>query len=73
MTGLPRIGETVRDTLLGRVGVVLGHHGPYVQLRPLGGGREWDAHPGRIQLLTRPELLHARLAEVNKRSRANGS
>lgn len=73
MTEPPRIGETVRDTLRRRVGVVMGHHGPHVQLRPLGGGREWDAHPGSIELLTRPELLQARLAAVNKRSREQRS
>ncbi|MEU4966786.1 hypothetical protein AB0G27_15365 [Streptomyces smyrnaeus] len=45
--------------------------GPYLQLRPLGGGREWDADPGRVRLLTHAEVLSARVAEVNARSRRN--
>ncbi len=44
--------------------------GPHLQLRPLGGGCEWDADPDRVQLLTHAELLSARVAEVNARSRA---
>ncbi|MGY1438589.1 hypothetical protein [Streptomyces reniochalinae] len=43
--------------------------GPHLQLRPLAGGREWDADPDRVQLLTHAELLSARVAEVNARSR----
>lgn len=65
----PAVGAAVRDTRHGRVGIVMAHDGPYVQLRPLNGGREWDADPGRVQLLSPAELLSARLAEVNERSR----
>nr|WP_190057813.1 hypothetical protein [Streptomyces echinoruber] len=66
----PPPGTAVRDTACDRVGVVMGHQGPYLQLRPLSGGREWDADPGGVQPLTRAELLRARLAEANARSRA---
>ncbi|GAA3377450.1 hypothetical protein GCM10020367_53180 [Streptomyces sannanensis] len=48
----------------------MGHEGPYLQLRPLSGGREWDADPRHVQPLTPAELLRARLAEANERSRA---
>jgi len=65
----PGVGVTVRDTLHDRVGVVMGHEGPYLQLRPLSGGREWDADASRVQLLTPAELLSARVAEANARSR----
>ncbi len=65
----PGVGETVRDTARDRVGVVMDHHGRYVQLRPLGGGREWDADPARIEPVSQSELLSARVAEVNARSR----
>ncbi|MBT2452732.1 hypothetical protein J7F03_37990 [Streptomyces sp. ISL-43] len=68
-TGLPCIGTTVRDTALDRVGLVMGHEGPYLQLRPRGGGREWDADPDHIAPIGPAELLRARLAEVNARSR----
>ncbi|MFC4492847.1 hypothetical protein ACFPA8_01685 [Streptomyces ovatisporus] len=65
----PAVGTAVRDTRRGRVGIVMAYDGPYVQLRPLNGGREWDADPGLVQLLSAAELLSARLAEVNERSR----
>ncbi|MEV6315575.1 hypothetical protein [Streptomyces sp. NPDC051776] len=68
----PAVGVPVRDTLLDRVGVVMGQEGPYLRLRPLSGGREWDADPGSIQLLTQAELLSARVAELNARSRKDG-
>jgi hypothetical protein len=65
----PGVGETVRDAGSDRVGVVMDHHGPYFQLRPLGGGCEWDADPAHVELLSQAELLSARVAEANVRSR----
>ncbi|MGV9878046.1 hypothetical protein [Streptomyces sp. NPDC003006] len=65
----PTVGEAVHDSGRDRVGRVMGHEGPYVQLRPLAGGREWDADPGHLRVLTQNELLSALLAEVNARSR----
>ncbi|WP_446750441.1 hypothetical protein [Streptomyces sp. AC1-42T] len=47
----------------------MGHEGPWLQLRPLGGGREWDADPDRLRPLDPAELLSARVAEANARSR----
>ncbi|MGW6309818.1 hypothetical protein ACWFRQ_18525 [Streptomyces niveus] len=47
----------------------MAHEGPYVQLRPLGGGREWDADPVRVRRLSPAELLSARVADANTRSR----
>lgn len=47
----------------------MGHQGPYLQIRPLGGGRDWDADPARVRPASRDELLSAQLAEVNARSR----
>lgn len=41
-------GTLVFDKARQRTGVVMGHEGPYVQLRPEGGGREWDADPERV-------------------------
>ncbi|MFJ7421053.1 hypothetical protein ACIQXD_20910 [Streptomyces uncialis] len=67
--GRPTVGETVRDNRLGRIGIVMGGLGPYVQLRPLYGGREWDADPGHVEPVSALELLSARVAEVNERSR----
>ncbi|MCK8435466.1 hypothetical protein G3I77_21325 [Streptomyces sp. D2-8] len=58
----------VRDTARDRVGRVMGHEGPCLQVRPLGG-REWDADPRHVRTLSQDELLSALLAEVNARSR----
>ncbi|MET4926930.1 hypothetical protein P3L51_32030 [Streptomyces sp. PSRA5] len=65
-----RVGDTVHDPARDRVGVVMARQGPYIQLRPLGGGREWDADPTRVRRLGPAELLSARVADVNTRSRA---
>ncbi|MBD0425138.1 hypothetical protein H0H10_39225 [Streptomyces sp. TRM S81-3] len=65
----PSIGSYVVDTRCGRVGIVMGHEGPYVQLRPFGGGREWDAEPGVVRHATPAERLSAATAYANARSR----
>ncbi|MFC8593718.1 DUF6461 domain-containing protein [Streptomyces atroolivaceus] len=67
--GALRVGTAVYDDGSGRVGLVMGHDGPHLQLRPLGGGREWDAEPSRLRPLGPAELLSARVAEANARSR----
>ncbi|WUJ32963.1 hypothetical protein OG917_28835 [Streptomyces sp. NBC_00388] len=46
----------------------MGHEGPWLQLRPLGGGREWDADPARVRPVGPAELLQARVAETGARS-----
>ncbi|WP_406472617.1 hypothetical protein [Streptomyces sp. NBC_01615] len=67
--GIPSVGATVHDTARDRVGRVMGQVGPYVQLRPLAGGIEWDADPNHLRLLTPAEVLSALVAEANARSR----
>ncbi|MFF3607084.1 hypothetical protein [Streptomyces sp. NPDC002463] len=67
--GLPCVGAAVLDTTRNRVGRVMGAEGPYLQLRPLGGGRPWDAVPAHLRPLTSAELLSALVAEANARSR----
>lgn len=42
-------GALVVDTRRMRLGRVMGHEGPYVQLRAPGGGREWDVRPVDIR------------------------
>ncbi|KUF13064.1 hypothetical protein [Streptomyces silvensis] len=42
---IPQLHETAFDSKAARVGEVMGFEGPYVQLRPLRGGLEWDAKP----------------------------
>jgi len=65
----PPVGAYVVDTGSERVGIVMGHEGPYVQLRPHGGGREWDADPGAVRHATSAERLSAMTAYANARSR----
>jgi len=49
--------------------MVIGHEGPYVQLRPYGGGKEWDAEPEAVRGATMAERLSAATAYANARSR----
>lgn len=69
MKAKPPVGLYVVDTRSGKVGIVMGHEGPYVQLRPYGGGREWDADPGAVRRATQAERLSAATAYTNARSR----
>ena len=62
-------GTVVRDEQRDRVGEVMGSEGPYLQLRPLGGGREWDAEPTRVRPATAAERLSAAVAAANAVSR----
>ncbi|WP_433448941.1 hypothetical protein ACQPXS_10050 [Streptomyces sp. CA-142005] len=52
-------GTLVVDTQSNKLGYVMGHVGPAVQLRPVAGGREWDADPARVRLATDEERLEA--------------
>lgn len=49
----------VVDTATNKLGYVMGHEGPYVQLRPVAGGREWDADPACVREATEDERLRA--------------
>ncbi|WEH16616.1 hypothetical protein [Streptomyces sp. VNUA24] len=66
----PGIGELAKDRANGRIGVVMGQIGGRVQIRPVCGGREWDAMPGNVVALSAREELSARLAMKNGNSRA---
>lgn len=59
----------VVDENTARVGEVMGSEGPYLQLRPLGGGREWDADPSRVRPASPEERLRASVAAANAWSR----
>ncbi|MFJ9667552.1 hypothetical protein ACIRPP_23560 [Streptomyces sp. NPDC101219] len=65
----PAVGAHVVDTVTGRIGVVMGHEGPYVQLRPYGGGCEWDAEPEAVRQATAAERLREAMAHARARSR----
>ncbi|MDO0927805.1 hypothetical protein QQY24_21205 [Streptomyces sp. TG1A-8] len=64
------VGACAVDTRTGRLGVVMGHEGPYVQLRPFGGGREWDTRPQDARRATAAEWQRAATAHAAVLSRA---
>lgn len=61
-----RHGALVVDTASDKLGYVMGHEGPYVQLRPVAGGREWDADPAHV----RPATAEEQLAAMRERTKA---
>lgn len=65
---LEDVGGTALDARTGRVGRVMGHVGPYVQLRPLNGGTEWDARPEDLTPAQQSDALSPDVAAVNARS-----
>jgi hypothetical protein len=65
----PHPGDIVEDTLTRRVGRVMGFEGSYVQLRPVGGGLEWDARLENLQPVTGADALSSAISVVNARSR----
>ncbi|MGW2691232.1 hypothetical protein [Streptomyces sp. NPDC001296] len=65
----PGIGELAKDSATGRIGVVMGEFGGRVQIRPIGGGTEWDAMPDKVVKPSVREELSARLAIKNGNSR----
>lgn len=68
MRGKPSVGTTVKDSKTGDIGRVMGHVGGYVQLRPLNGGKEWDAETANLEYAHQSDALSGAVAEVNARS-----
>lgn len=64
------VGTVVVDERDGRVGVLMARTGPYVQLRPLAGGREWEAPPELVRTASTAERIRAGVAVANEFSRA---
>ncbi|WP_406200966.1 hypothetical protein OG331_27545 [Streptomyces sp. NBC_01017] len=69
MATRPGIGELAKDSARARIGVVMGEVGGRVQIRPIGGGAEWDALPHNVEPPSAREELSARLAIKNGNSR----
>ncbi|MFI5632861.1 hypothetical protein ACIA8E_26470 [Streptomyces sp. NPDC051664] len=65
----PEPGTYAVDSRDGRVGRVMGCVGPYVQLRPPGGGAEWDCPPESVQPAPPGVVLRARVTEANREGR----
>ncbi|MFI8529046.1 hypothetical protein ACIGMX_02165 [Streptomyces aquilus] len=64
----PQVDDLVYDEATRKVGRVMGREGSRYQLRPPGGGREWDAY-GPLRPATAAEKLSAGVALTNARSR----
>ncbi|MGA5130181.1 hypothetical protein ACPCTO_10280 [Streptomyces olivoreticuli] len=64
----PPKGAFVVDLHRGRIGQVMGHEGPFLQLRPPRGGREWDARPDDVRPATDAEKLTAKVQAANAES-----
>ena len=56
------------DPATRKVGEYQDKVGPYVLLRPVGGGREWEADPAQIRLATAAEQLRSDVKAVNVRA-----
>ncbi|MFF3317597.1 hypothetical protein ACFYV5_19105 [Streptomyces sp. NPDC003035] len=63
------IGAYVIDSRDGRMGRVMARVGPYVQLRPPGGGREWDCPVEELTPASVGDVLRARVRAINRESR----
>jgi hypothetical protein len=67
--GRPPLHRIVEDTATQKIGRIMAFVGGYVQLRPIGGGLEWDANLKDLRTLTAKEALSAGVAIANARSR----
>ncbi|MER7666527.1 MULTISPECIES: hypothetical protein [unclassified Streptomyces] len=66
---VPQAGTFAVDARDGRVGLVMGRVGTCVQLRPVGGGREWDCPPEDVRPAAPAEVLRARVRQLNAEGR----
>ncbi|GAB2905643.1 hypothetical protein [Streptomyces mayteni] len=62
------VGAAVMDVRRERVGVVMAKENDRVYLRPLLGGREWEAEESDLRPATGEERLLAKLRGLNSRS-----
>ncbi|ANP55798.1 hypothetical protein J2Z21_005541 [Streptomyces griseochromogenes] len=68
MTG--EIGTYAVDVRTGRIGEVMARVGGYVQLRPIGGGREWDCSPDGLGEVAPDEVLREKVRRLNRDTRS---
>ncbi|RXS82186.1 hypothetical protein EST92_15040 [Streptomyces sp. TM32] len=66
---MPVPGSYAVDGRDGRIGRVVGHEGPFVQLRPPGGGAPWHCPPHALRAAPPSAVLAARVRELNWQSR----
>ncbi|WP_229695269.1 hypothetical protein [Streptomyces lacrimifluminis] len=64
----PARGALVYDPVVCKAGEYQDVVGPYAMLRPVGGGREWQADPALIRPATPAECLSAEVKAANERA-----
>lgn len=64
-------GALLYDPDTGKVGEYQDSVGPYALLRPVGGGREWQADPGSLRPATDAERIRAGVHAANNRARTD--
>ncbi|MFI1012282.1 hypothetical protein [Streptomyces sp. NPDC020965] len=68
---LPEVGTLVHDIVADKVGEFRGAVGGRWQLRPCGGGVEWEVEPGAVARPGTAEQVRALVAEDNARRKAH--
>lgn len=68
----PRVDAYAVDLRDGRIGEVMGRVGGRVQLRPVGGGREWDCPVEEVREAAAGDVLRERVRQVNRGVRFPG-
>ncbi|WP_046732506.1 hypothetical protein [Streptomyces humi] len=63
-------GTLLYDTATDQVGEYRDRSGPYAILRPVGGGREWEADPATLRPATDRERISAGVRAANDRTRS---
>ncbi|MEU1405304.1 hypothetical protein ABZ471_23605 [Streptomyces sp. NPDC005728] len=66
-------GSLLYDPATSRIGEYQDKSGPYAMLRPVGGGREWQADPASLRPVTPRERLSAEVRATNAHTRAAGA
>lgn len=61
-------GTLLYDPVTDRAGEYRDTVGPYALLRPVGGGREWQAQPASLRAATPQERLSAGVRAANERA-----
>ena len=69
MPTAPEVGSVVRDAAREEVGEVMEVQEGRIFLRPIGGGREWDALPEDVEQVSTPDEPAARSAADRARDR----
>ncbi|MFD8914831.1 hypothetical protein [Streptomyces sp. NPDC059575] len=65
----PGIGDLAKDTATNKVGILMDKVGGRFLLRPVRGGKEWEAEPDKVEFPSASEKLQANNAARNRMRR----